>query len=339
VERLYNPSDFHEAALKRITPTCAFKGTLEPWRAQLAQGFKQLVGWDDAQPRGPLDVQELEREETETYVRRKLVFSSEPGAHAPCHLLIPRKLSGKAPAVICLQGHTTGYHLSIGQAKFPGDAESIAGDRDFALQAVREGYIALAMEQRCFGERAETKQERRGKDRCEDAAMHALLLGRTMLAERCWDVSRAIDLLETLPEVRADRIMCMGNSAGGSISYYAACLEPRLWLTMPSCCFCTYAESKFRIHHCTDGYIPGILKFAEMPDLAGMIVPRRMVLVAGETDAILPIAGVERGFETVRRIYAAAGVPERLRTIVGSEGHRFYAQQGWSAVRELLPQQ
>jgi hypothetical protein len=166
--------------------------------------------------------------------------------------------------------------------------------------------------------------------------MHALLLGRTLAAERTWDVSRGIDLLQTIPEVRADRIGCMGNSGGGVISYYAGCVEERLWLVMPSCCFCTYAESIFRIHHCTDNFIPGILKVTEMGDLAGLIAPKRMILVSGRTDAIFPVAGVERAFATVRRIYEAAGVPERVRLIIGDGGHRFYAPQGWAAVKEML---
>ena len=44
-----------------------------------------------------------------------------------------------------------------------------------------------------------------------------MMLGRTMIGERCWDVSRAIDVLEALPEVDAARIAVMGNSGGGTI--------------------------------------------------------------------------------------------------------------------------
>jgi dienelactone hydrolase len=281
-------------------------------------------------------VEELEREETPTYIRRKLVFTSEPGADVPCHLLIPKLVHTPAPAFVCLQGHTTGMHISIGKPKTKADEESIAGERDFALQAVENGYVALALEQRAFGERAETRQKARARNGCEDAAMHALLLGRPLVSERAWDVSRAIDLLLTIPEVRKDHIGCMGNSGGGTVTYYTACVEPRLWLAMPSCSVCTYADSIFRINHCPDNYLPGILRIAEMGDLAGLIAPKRLIMVAGQKDDIFPIEGVRRAFDTAKRIYEAAGHPERLRLMVGEGGHRFYAKQGWAAVREML---
>ena len=73
-----------------------------------------------------------------------------------------------------------------------------------------------------------------------------------------------------------------------------------------------------------------------MADLTGLCAPRRLVIVAGQTDEIFPIAGVRSAFATAQRIYAAAGVPDRLRLIVGDGGHRFYAREGWAAVREMM---
>jgi 2-keto-3-deoxy-galactonokinase len=78
--------------------------------------------------------------------------------------------------MICLQGHAPGMHISIGQAGDEHEEELIEGDRDFALQAVRNGYVALALEQRCFGERAETLQEQGAKD-VYAAAAHGVLVG------------------------------------------------------------------------------------------------------------------------------------------------------------------
>jgi dienelactone hydrolase len=332
-----NPSEYHARALASLKPTLAYTGQpFTPWKRQLGGALRTILGWNDAQPRVPLNTQVLEVEETPQFTRKKLVFTSEPGADVPAHLLIPKTVHLPAPAFICLQGHSTGMHISIGKAKFPGDEKSIAGDRDFALQAVANGFIALALEQRCFGERQETLQKQRSRHTCEDSTMHALLLGRPMASERAWDVSRGVDLLETLPEVRRDRIGCMGNSGGGTVTYYAACVEPRIRLAMPSCSVCTYADSIFRIYHCTDNFLPGVLKVAEMADFSGLIAPRSLVIVAGQHDDIFPIEGVRRAYAQVERIYRAAGAQNRCRLIVGDEGHRFYAEQGWAAVRQMM---
>ena len=102
------------------------------------------------------------------------------------------------------------------------------------------------------------------------------MLGKTVVGERVWDVMRGIDLLQEQPEVDAGRIACMGNSGGGTVTFYAACLEERIGLAVPSCMFCTYADSIMRIRHCGDNYLPGMLRVAEIGDLAGLIAPRRL---------------------------------------------------------------
>ena len=41
-----------------------------------------------------------------------------------------------------------------------------------------------------FGERGERRQEQVSPHPCHDAAMHSLMLGRTLLGERVYDVDR-----------------------------------------------------------------------------------------------------------------------------------------------------
>ncbi len=338
-EHHFVPSQYHRHLLESTTRELAWRGQpFEPWQRQLRSRLSELVG-GFPEERVPLNVEELECEETGTYVRKKLVFTSEPFADVPAHLLVPAGAQGPLPAMICLQGHTTGMHISLGMARDDREKEYVAGDRDFAVQAVRNGFVALALEQRCFGERTETLQEKRSDHGCFDAVMHSLMLGRTMAAERTWDVMRAIDLLQELPEVDPKRIGCMGNSGGGTVTFYAGCLEERIQLAVVSCAFCTYADSIMRIHHCADNYIPRILKVAEMGELAGLIAPRKLLVVAGREDGIFPIAGVQEAFRTAREIFRAAGCPDNIELVVGEKGHQFYAEQSWPVIRRMLATQ
>lgn len=346
-EKDFVPSTFHLAIMQQTERELAWHGQpFLPWQTRLRARLIDLIG-DYPSERVPLDVEITEREETDEYVRIKLVFTGEPHADVPAHLLVPRDAEGALPGMICLQGHSPGMHISIGVANDEHEQELVEGDRDFAVQAVRNGFLALAIEQRCFGERSETLQEQRSDHGCQDATMHSLLLGRTVQAERTWDVMRAIDLLEGLPEVLPgddlegvwldpDRLGCMGNSGGGTTTFYAACLEPRIRLAVVSCAFCTYAHSLMRIYHCPDNYIPGILKVAETGELAGLIAPRGLLVVAGREDSIFPIEGVRQAFETAEEIFRAAGCAENIELIVGEGGHRFYAQESWPVIRRML---
>lgn len=335
-QRFFSPSEYHLNLMRRTPREFAWEGQeFEPWQEALRARLLELIG-GFPEERVPLNVEELEEEETEEFVRIKIVFTAEECADVPAHLLVPRGRRAPLPAMICLQGHSPGMHISVGEVRTEHDKELVEGDRDFALQAVRNGYVALAVEQRCFGEREETEQENRWDNRCLDAVFHSLMLGRTVIGERVWDVVRAVDLLQEQPEVDSERIACMGNSGGGTVTFYAACLEPRIKLAVPSCVFCTYADSIMRIQHCGDNYIPGVLRVAEMGELAGLIAPRRVVFVAGEEDGIFPIHGVHTAFETAKEIFTAAGCPENARLIVGPEGHRFYAEPAWPVINELM---
>lgn len=336
MSRDFAPEMCHQLGLADPPRTLRFRpgADLGAWRRSLGERLRELVG---VMPhRVPLNVRrEFEREHPD-FLEIRFVFTAEAGADVPCHLLLPRGKPFPRPLVICLQGHSPGMHISLGRATEHEKQHLILeGDRDFAIQAVRQGYAALVMEQRCFGERDDHRTaQRHWNHTCIHASMVSLLLGRTMIGERVWDVSRAIDAMAEFPQVDGSRIACMGNSGGGTITWYAACLEPRIAAAMPSCSICTYRDSIASIDHCTDNYLPRALQFFDLSDLAGLIAPRPLVVVAGQEDPIFPIAGVRECFQGVRSIYAEYRAAEQCQLIVGSAGHRFYADLAWPVFRQ-----
>jgi len=333
----FAPESCHAPLLQNAPRALRFRegADFNTWRGQMRDKLTELLGLPFE--RVPLEVRIESETQRDGYIDKRFVFTSEANADVPCHLLVPDTGHDSYPVVICLQGHTTGMHISLGQPKSESDAVAIAGGRDFGLQAVREGYAALVLEQRCFGERADSRpKEIRGVGHgCHHPSMAALLLGRTMIGERVWDVSRAIDALSEFPEIDTTRIACMGNSGGGTITFFAACMDERIAVAMPSCYVCTFRDSIGSIDHCTDNYIPGILRHFEMGDLAGLIAPRPLVVVAGQHDKIFPIDAVVETFELISEIYAAAGVPDECQLVVGEAGHQFYPEQAWPVFRGL----
>ena len=316
------------------------------WRSALRRTFTQLLGLMPALPASLADLQvRIEDDHTTAEFREiRYLFTAEPNCDVPCHLLLPLTPPPAAghPLVICLQGHSTGMHISLGRAKYPGDEKSIEGDRDFGLQAVRQGYAALVLEQRGFGERRDQRpspQRLKSTHNCHHATMTALLLGRTMIGQRAWDVARAIDTLETFPQIDRQRLACMGNSGGGTTTYYAAAFDPRIKIAMPSCAVCTYADSIGAIDHCMDNYLPGIMHYMDMADVAALIFPRPLVVVAGAEDHIFPLGGVREACGIIEQIYreGAKHNPEAgsCRLVVGPGGHRFYADLAWPTFREV----
>lgn len=330
----YDPQTRHIELMRHAPRAMAYKPGQDyaQWQVAARAQLEQLLGLPLELPAEDGFAIEWERDEPGFHEIR-FNYSSEPGVDVCCHMLVPQGLSGRLPMIICLQGHSKGMHISLGRPKYPGDEQTIAGgDRDFGLQIVRQGRIALVMEQRAFGERGGSEN---GPE-CYQPAMAALLLGRTLVGERCWDVSRGIDcVLRHFDCVDPERIALMGQSGGGTVTCYAAALDERIAAAVPASAFCGYLESIGAQRHCTCNYVPGIMKYFDMGDLAGMIAPRPLVIVNGALDTIFPLESARREFKVAQGLYAQAGAPDKVRHVIGPEGHRFYAALAWPVFDEL----
>jgi dienelactone hydrolase len=154
--------------------------------------------------------------------------------------------------------------------------------------------------------------------------------------ERIYDVMRTIDWLKQRQDADSGFIASMGNSEGGSLSLYCAAVDERIKAVMASCCFSSYVDSIGRRAACPDAYIPGILQWIEMYDVAGLIAPRTLLLVAGENDHIFPARLGKSAFVKTRRIYAACEAKERIDFLAGPEGHRPYPNIAWPVFQEMI---
>jgi dienelactone hydrolase len=336
-EPSFSSAAHHHALAAKLVPRLSYdQQDPKLWRQELAAKVRDLVGLP-VRDGTDLAVRYLWEREDPAGTITRLVFSAEEQADVPCYFCRPSNAVPPYPTVICLQGHTSGMHNSIGRA-FADEQRPIhvPGDRDFALTAMRNGFAALCVEQRAFGERA-----RRPGDEadigpgCHDPAMQALLLGRTLLGERVFDVDRALDYLDSREDV-APGVGVMGNSGGGTVSIYAAALLGRIAFAMPSCSFATLSGSIFSVHHCVDNYVPGLMQWAELADILGLFAPRPVVVVTGRDDEIFPLPSVLDAYAALRQIYADAGAEDACALVIGDGGHRFYAEQGWASLKEVL---
>jgi dienelactone hydrolase len=326
----YSPSYCHQRQMKEMVPALAYDGgDVAEWQRRLRRKVRTLLGLPHIH-KAPRPARTLWRRDHPLGTIEKVVFTSEPGVDVPAYLCLPAKVEPPYPVMICLQGHTTGMHNSIAvDAQTEKVPIRVPGDRDFGIGCMRRGVAALCMEQRSFGERSERLQRHVSSQGCHDAAMHALMLGRTLAGERVFDVDCAVDYLETRPEIDRKLIGVMGNSGGATVSIFSSAVLPRIRFAMPSCGFCTYRESIMSIYHCSDNYVPRILQFAEASDVLGLFAPKPVVVVAGVKDDIFPIAGVRRAFRDLRRVYRAAEASRRCHLVEGKGGHRFYAAAAW----------
>jgi pimeloyl-ACP methyl ester carboxylesterase len=336
---IIDPMEVRQYLLENAPFSLAYKGGDTPsWQREARETLIRLLGMPNVRP--PEDAFTVEWEKDYPRYREiRFRFLSEPRAWGLGHLLLPRGSQASSPAspplMICLQGHGTGMHVSLGQNRNYEPDPGGEQDGDFALQCIDRGFAALALEQRGFGENGGNPED--GSPGCRNRiALSALLTGRTLAGERVWDISRSIDIaLRYLKGFDPDRIGIMGHSGGGTTAFYAAIVEPRIAAAMTACCFSSYAASIGLISHCPCNYIPRVMAYFDMGDLAGLIAPRPLVIINGREDRIYPVDAAVRQFAVTEKIYAALGTGKNCAHVIGEGGHRFYAGPGWDAFVQL----
>lgn len=333
-----SPSLAHAEARKSITPGMSYDGgAFEAWRERSRRTLIDLLGLPRVHV-PPSAATTIWKREHELGTIEKIAFPVEPGSDAVAYWCVPHRAVKPYPTYICVQGHSSGMHNSIGVA-YEDETTPIvtAGDRDFAIGCMKRGIAALCIEQRGFGYRRELdlKGRLKGNTTCQDPMVGALMIGRTLAGERVWDVDRGIDYLASRGDVDMSTLGILGNSGGGTTSMYAAAILERIDRAIVSCAFARFADSVVGMHHCCCNAIPGIMNHLDMADIVGLAAPKRVVIVNGVVDDIFPIESARSHFRQVQRIYAASGAASRVTFVQGPEGHRFYADIAWAAMDSL----
>lgn len=320
---------------KKIVPSMRYDGKQDfsVWQSEARKKLCNLIGLDKFEKcEDKLQIEYTK--ETQEYTETRFLFQSEEGYFVPCHLRVPTGADKPLPVVICLQGHSTGMHISLGNPKFEGDEQTIkGGDRAFAERIIKEGFCALAIEQRHMGECGGNEKG----PQCYIPSMADLLIGRTVIGERVWDIQRAIDVLEKhFPQIDKNKVMCMGNSGGGTTTFYAACVDERICAAMPSCAVASFDDSIAAMSHCSCNFVPGIRNYFDMCDLGAIIAPRPLVIVTGKEDPIFPVDSAKKMAAYIKDMYEKANASERFAHVIGEGGHRFYADDSWPVMHSVI---
>lgn len=335
--KIYNSYEYTLKRASELSPSLRYDSNTDfnVWQRTAKAKLEELLGLPFEKCDDKFAI--LSEKDCGEYKKIEFEFQSEENYFVSAAFLVPSHMKMPLPVVICLQGHSSGMHISCGDVKFEHDLETIAGGRDFAVRAVKEGFCAVAMEMRYMGTAG---QDEKGLPACiaQQHSMPALLMGRCAIGERVWDIQRLIDVICKYFRDYSDcnKIICMGNSGGGTATFYASCLDERISTSIPSCSVCTYEDSIMAMYHCPCNYVPGIRKYFDMGDLGGLIAPRKLIVVCGIEDSIFPLSGVEKSFKIISNVYKSLGRENFCTLIKGNGGHQFYPDEVWPVVREYL---
>lgn len=320
-------------ALLKTEPRMGFSGSTEKgwesWRTAFREQLLQNLGrFPD---RVPLDADIVETSKEDGYTREKVIFDSERFASVPAYVLIPDDLEDgeRRPGILAAHGHGGGKDDVAGIARSKQDADRIrALNYDYGLELVRRGYVVIAPDWRAFGEREpDIDWVRTSRDKCNVSYLAFGYFGYHLLALDIWDGMRTLDYLQSRHEVDPGRLGMAGLSFGGTMTTYLSALDPRIRVAVISGYISTVRgdalTDRGKGNTCGNQYSPSLLLYGDIPDVAGLIAPRPLLVEMGERDECFVIEDARSAFEHLSRIYRAAGVPERLELDVFPGAHAF----------------
>ena len=318
-------------------------GDWQRWQRDFRKRLKELLGLTFMEAaagwRETGESRLVEKKQCDGYTMEKRYLATEPGIEIPFYLLLPAVGNQPFPVVLTPHGHNRrGKEVYTGNYETEAEAmEALEGERDIALQAVREGYAVIAPDVRGFWEMSRIEELTNGQgSSCDELQRMAMMYGRTLIGERVHDIGKLIDYAESRPELDSSKIVITGNSGGGTVSLFAAAIDERIRIAMPGSYFCTFFDSVVSLHHCACNIVPGIMQIAEMYDIAGLIAPRPFLAINGVRDPIFPFEAAQEAFAHVKRIYTAMGHQDRCELYAGQGEHRYYKERAWSFVKEHL---
>src|SRR5262245_8986173 len=319
--------------------------TPEQWQVQrnaIKRVLQVFLGAPpSANPR--LESKVIEETARGNHTLRKLVYQTEPGEFVPAYLLVPKNIQSsavRAPAVIC--PHQT---TQAGKREPAG----LAGNPQLhtALHLVERGYVTFTYDAICFSERHDAASGHYG-DAIPFYRKHPRW---SLLGKMVWDLSRAIDYLQTLDFVDAARIGSIGHSHGGYTTLFAMAFDDRIKAGVSNCGFDTFRidGNTWRWSRATallpllgfyvanprlnmDSYRAtpdsGVIETPfDMHQLLALIAPRPLLLSTSDEDFVFPNGGwgARLALSRVEPVYQLLGARERIGSYFFNGGHSFTA--------------
>lgn len=315
---------FYEKLKEKLQFECAWHDSISDpikWRNNSVVKLRDIIiPRTDSIPFDPILIDEIDRG---SYLARKVVFNISAESRVLALLLVP-KGDGPFPAALMLHDH--GAKFDIGKEKFVqtwDDSSKLSssikwGEKYFSGrfpgdELAKQGYVVLSFDAFGWGDRS---VEGFNKDSQQALAANLFNLGTSFAEIIAAEDVRAAKFLATLSIVDKRKIAAVGFSMGAFRAWQVAALSRDITATIAVCWMSTLKElmvpgnnqlkgqSAFTMIH------PGIFRYFDYPDIASLLVPKPLILLAGDMDKLFPQTGVKLAFNKIGRVYEAFGVPE-----------------------------
>ena len=275
--------------------------TLPEWEARAAQLRKQILAAAGLMPlpeRTPLHPQVFGRVERQGYSVEKVLLETMPGFYLGGNLYRPLGKSGKFPGIASPHGHWDYGRLeNTALVSVPGRCINLA----------RQGYVVFSYDMVGYDDTIQTPHDFGGQR--ED------LWSFGALGLQLWDSMRAIDFLQSLPDVDSERIAVTGASGGGTQTFLVSAVDPRVKFAAPV----NMISAIMQGGACESA--PGLRLGTFNVEIGALMAPRPLLMISASGDWTHNTPKEE--FPAIQSIYKLYGKPELVESVEIDSPHNY----------------
>ncbi len=281
-------------------------------RPERQRRLREMLGLDPWPERTPLSPKIVDRIEESDITVEKLHFQSVPGLYVTANFYLPKHVEGPLPTILYVCGHAL---VKEGDRSF---GNKVAYQHH-GIWFAQNGYACLIID---TIHRGEIESIHHGTYSYDMWWWNSR--GYTSAGIETWNSIRALDYLETRPEVDRDRIGITGRSGGGVYSWWTAAIDERIRVAVP------VAGITDLKNHVVDGTVEGHCDCMfqvntygwDYPEVAALIAPRPLLIANTDKDSIFPLDGVVRVHQAVQSIYELYDQTDHLGLLITDGPHK-----------------
>ena len=287
----------------------------EQWERQkpeLRRQLAEMLGLDPMPAKTPLSPVVTGRIQKEGYSIENLHFQSMPGLYVTGNLYLPDNVETPLPAILYVCGHA---HAKEGDLSF-GNKTAY---QHHGIWFAKHGFVCLTIDTIQLGE---IEGIHHGTYRYDRWWWNSR--GYTPAGVEAWNGIRALDYLQSRPEVDGKRLGITGRSGGGVYSWWVAALDERVQAVVPVAGITdlrNYVVDGAVEGHCDCMFMVNTYRW-DYPMIASLIAPRPLLIANSDKDSIFPLDGVLRTHRQVRDIYSILDAEDQLGLLITEGPHK-----------------
>ncbi len=277
--------------------------TKAEWMAKAAELREHILVSNGLTPmpeKAPLNTHVFGRIEREDYTVEKVYFEAYPGFFTTGNLYRPKGRKGPFPGIVSPHGHWGRGRLENSEAgSVPGRCINFA----------KQGHVIFSYDMVGRCDSGEQIDHAYGGER-------EALWGLSLMALQLWNAVRAVDFLETLPDVDTDRIGCTGASGGGTQTFMLTAIDDRIKVSAPVNMISAHMQGG-----CLCENAPNLRVDISNIEIGALMAPKPLLLVSATGDWTKNTPTVE--YPAIRSVYAHFDAEDKVHEVQIDADHNY----------------